>query len=237
MPLVSSGTSGGTDGAAIWRIWTSSSSTVTTNTVTVDPWSIWMSSTGSTYSTAASNSSLWYTWVRQTYPLVDGLDRPPRPAYVAPPETPEQRAAREQLARDTATRRRAESAIDELAAEAAKTRAAHARSKKLLLECLSPAQRDQLEKFDYFDVELPNGHAYRIHRGRSHNVRPLVNGREADLTLCAHPGPWVPDYDNALAQKLMLEHDEPGFLRLANRGGGRVAEQAVPWLAGAPRPN
>lgn len=228
MPITNSSTAnGGTGTANVWRIWTSATTSVTSNTV-VDPWTIWTSGTGTTISTSASNTALWYTWVRQTYPLADGLDRP-LPAVVAPPRpaiaAPHRRPAAPPVDQET------------LAQQAAKTREASARAKKLLLECLSPAQRDQLEKFDYFDVELPNGHAYRIHRGRSHNVRPLVNGQEADLTLCAHPGPWVPDYDNALAQKLMLEHDERGFLRLANRGGGRVAEQAVPWLAEAPRPN
>lgn len=34
---------------------------------------------------------------------------------------------------------------------------------------------------------------------------------------CAHPGELVPDADTMLAQKLMLEADEPAFLRVANR--------------------
>jgi hypothetical protein len=61
-----------------------------------------------------------------------------------------------------------------------------------------------------------SGKKYRINRGRSANVDVLDENGKVVRSLCAHPRDGVPDADTMLSQALMLKHDEPGFLRIAN---------------------
>lgn len=116
-------------------------------------------------------------------------------------------AVRARFAEAERQRRRA---YDEQA-EASKEAAARARA--LLMTNLSPAQRESLEKYRFFDIRI-EGKTYRIHQGTHGNVRQVENGREI-VTFCAQPD-GVPAEDAMLAQKLMLETDEAAFLRVAN---------------------
>jgi len=53
-------------------------------------------------------------------------------------------------------------------------------------------------------------------RRRQHNVYRR-DGTRRVTEYCIYAGDWgLPLADNALAQKLLLEHDEPRFLRIAN---------------------
>lgn len=90
------------------------------------------------------------------------------------------------------------------------------RARTLLIGCLSDEQRGQFEATGYFEVVTPTGRRYRITRGWGGNVFLINNGRATDR-YCIHPRDYVPEEDNMLAQKLLLEHDEPTFLRTANR--------------------
>ena len=59
-------------------------------------------------------------------------------------------------------------------------RDAHLQSMQLLRENLSPAQRDQLELFNYFEViGGDTGKRYRIHSGAQMNVEVLDKGEIA----------------------------------------------------------
>ena len=58
---------------------------------------------------------------------------------------------------------------------------------------------------------------YRIHPGRQMNVDQLdERGRQVE-TLCFLPEKYVPVSDVMLAQKIMLENDEPAALGVAVR--------------------
>lgn len=101
-------------------------------------------------------------------------------------------------------------------AHVAITQEAIARARTLLLACLSDAQREAFEAHGYFEVVTASGQRYRITRGWGGNVLLIVNDKPA-ARFCIHPSQYVPEEDNMLAQKLLLEHDEPTFLRTANR--------------------
>lgn len=94
-------------------------------------------------------------------------------------------------------------------------RAANARAEKLLLANLNPEQREDLVKKNCFFLHLPNGKRYRIDRKTHGNIALIGEGDKIIHTLCAQP-PGIPVDDAILAQKLALETDEAGFLRVAN---------------------
>ncbi len=86
----------------------------------------------------------------------------------------------------------------------------------LLVAQLTPAQHAQLQREEALDIPSPNipGRVYRIPRRRG-----LVAVSEAGRLrwwLCVGPAVWVPDADVVLTHKLMIEGDEPGYLRAAN---------------------
>jgi hypothetical protein len=108
--------------------------------------------------------------------------------------------------------------------EVAKTRA-----NELLLQHLTPAQRETFSKHGWFIVEGGKTKTkYRI-RAVDHMVAnvdvyerqfSLFNNPDQKIThrLCAHvPTNKVPLGDQLLAQKMMLEFSEDDFLRIANR--------------------
>jgi hypothetical protein len=103
--------------------------------------------------------------------------------------------------------------------------AAMARSRELLLEHLTPTQRESFERNKWFVIEGGKSRMrYRI-RAAPHMVANIdviavrASGEEAvSHRLCAHCRlDEVPLFDQLLAQKLMLEFDEERFLSLANR--------------------
>lgn len=92
------------------------------------------------------------------------------------------------------------------------------RAALLLKENLTREQLKEFEKDMRFTVRSQDGQRlYRINRGRVQNIEEVDDRGNRMSILCAHPVDEVPDFDTMLAQKLMLEHDEQAFLRLANR--------------------
>lgn len=95
------------------------------------------------------------------------------------------------------------------------------RAQALLLEHLTPAQRETFDRNKWFVVEGgKTGRQYRI-RDLGHlvaNIDVLNAEGKKDYRLCGHAAERaVPMGDQLLAQKLMLENAEEDFLRLANR--------------------
>jgi hypothetical protein len=134
-----------------------------------------------------------------------------RAQYQQPPPTPAERNALE-------AQLRAEHAAYETQRrnwEAAQ-RAIRERAEALLVSCLNSAQRAQLAAQGSFEVRARSGRVYQIRRGRVQNVFELDGRGHAVRRLCAHPQDGVPDADTMLAQKLMIECHEEGFLALAN---------------------
>lgn len=92
---------------------------------------------------------------------------------------------------------------------------ANAKAKALLRTLLDAGQRKQLDEHRYFDVIAGKSkRCYRIHSNTHGNVR-LMEGEREVMSYCAQPH-GVPVEDSMLAQKLQLEHDEEGFLKVAN---------------------
>lgn len=95
-------------------------------------------------------------------------------------------------------------------------RLAEQRAEGLLLEKLSPEQRQTWAKRRYVEVTgSASGRTYRIRRGVSMNIDCPAAG----WTYCAAPANAheTPTEDVVLAQMLWLACDEEGFLRAANR--------------------
>lgn len=88
---------------------------------------------------------------------------------------------------------------------------ADARAELLLVENLSPPQRLEYAANQSFVVTGRHGR-FCIRRG---GAVDLVGPNGDRLPLCVRPRVRVPDADTMLAQKLMLDANEDGFLRIA----------------------
>jgi len=167
---------------------------------------------GGVSGTTVTSATSWYNWNNARVGLYQQAQWAQWQGGIVSART-KKRAAEEEArfrAEAEARRRRYEEECQK-ATEA--RRKAEARARALLMTSLSPAQRESLEKFRFFDIEI-GGKTYRIHQGTHGNVRQVENGREI-VTFCAQPE-GVPAEDAMLAQKLMLETDEAAFLRVAN---------------------
>ena len=120
-----------------------------------------------------------------------------------------------------AARRQAMQAQQALAEqEVQRRRTAMDRANALLLEHLTPAQRDTFTKNGWFIVEGGRSKTkYRIHaRSVAGNIDVLDRQDRVTHRLCCHARDHsIPSGDHHLSQKIMLELAEDDFLRLANR--------------------
>lgn len=93
---------------------------------------------------------------------------------------------------------------------------AQARGRAILLSVLDKNQREQLEKSKSFELQV-NDRLYRIIPG-NRVERLNVATKKAISYFCIHPeyGHDLCADDIAVSQKLLLESDEPAFLKLAN---------------------
>ncbi|MGZ3285241.1 MAG: hypothetical protein ACXU9D_28935 [Xanthobacteraceae bacterium] len=92
-----------------------------------------------------------------------------------------------------------------------------ARGRKLLLEWLSEAQRKQYEERNCFDVTgCHSGKRYRIRHGMGTNVYELDDKGRPLTGWCFVPEGYLVTGDVMLAQKIALETDEQGALKVAN---------------------
>jgi hypothetical protein len=96
-------------------------------------------------------------------------------------------------------------------------REGHARSLRLLVNNLSPVQRQQLARHNYFDViGGDTGTRYRIHDGRTLNIAQLNESGGCERLLCFEPEGALPVGDVRLAQKVALELFEAEAIKAAN---------------------
>lgn len=94
---------------------------------------------------------------------------------------------------------------------------ANQRARTLLLESLSPSQREDYLRQQHFFVTGSSGARYRIHRGKVSNVEVIGPDGQVHETLCGVPAVEMPIEDILLAQKLSLETDDRAFRRVAHR--------------------
>lgn len=200
------GTSGFYPQQQIWQGWQTTSATAATTIW--DPWAQWQQTQPVTI---AVPSLVWVNW--QTTGTLN-VGYVPGPVLERSPERARDVLIRRQRSRASGLRRKI----------------AQRRAQGLLLEHLTAEQRREWETSRAFIVHTADGkRAYRIEYGLAGNVR-LVKADEAPVgrygrllsvgaRFCMHvyhPDGPVPNEDNVLAQKLLLEADERQFLDLAN---------------------
>jgi hypothetical protein len=92
-----------------------------------------------------------------------------------------------------------------------------ARAAALLREHLDAEQAKQFAKDRSFTVITKDGRRrYRVREGFQRNIDQVDPSGKRLRTLCAHCIEDLPVHDQMLAQKLMLEHREEEFLKMAN---------------------
>ncbi len=110
------------------------------------------------------------------------------------------------------------------AARRKKQRAASKRARELLRRFLTERQLADFDKHGHFFMQTPKGHRYKIGSARDHNVVRLNRRGKPMRVFCASIyGVRVPLEDVLLAQLLMLQADEDGFVRVANHWALRTA--------------
>ena len=94
---------------------------------------------------------------------------------------------------------------------------AEARAEALLRELLSEAEYRQLARDGYLAVPSPAhpDRTYRVPRDGG-QVR-VYEGDRPVMGLCVQPAAPLPGGDVVLLHKLLIEGDEPAYLRVANR--------------------
>lgn len=103
-------------------------------------------------------------------------------------------------------------------AEQERIKLAKGRALALLLEHLTPEQRRMFESNGWFIVEGGKSKKkYKIHTNQvAGNIDVLKEDSKVIERICCHCDYSIPYHDQHLAQKLMLEHAEDDFLRIAN---------------------
>jgi hypothetical protein len=116
------------------------------------------------------------------------------------------------LAEEQATRERIqqEAVAARFVREAAKQKA-----NELLLAHLTPEQRRTFEENEWFVVE--GGKTKQKYKINIHSYAGNIEVVGMNQRLCCHADSRIPQGDQLLAQKVMLELAEDDFLRLANR--------------------
>ena len=181
-------------GTGTWYTWATADCTSTaSDTTTV--WATWV--VGGT-SGITTTDLTWTTWA--TTGTVDSSAY--QPIQLTPEQLEEQERRREeQRQRDEEARREREAAV--------------ARAEELLIAHLDEAQRNEYAREQSFRL-IKGDKTYLIRRGRAGNVYLLDEDGKRSIEYCAHVVDQIPDEDNLLAQKFMIETDEAEFLRLAN---------------------
>lgn len=185
-------------GAATWTAWNTSNAT-TCNTTGI--WCDWNQTTAAT-TNAATTINVWQNWAQTgSYTIVR------QAPYVAPVETAEQKAIREEQQKRYREEQAERERQRKLAAE---------KAEKLLKDWLDEQQLKEFEKERQFHVISAEGKRFRLKFGTHGNVEELDERGKAVARYCIQPDA-VPTGDAVLAQKLMLETDEKAFRKIANR--------------------
>lgn len=193
--------------------WTTTSSTTSPSSY-LNPFFGATGGSGTVTTAACSNTSSVYYWEALT--SYDQVVASVEQAILA------QHAARlhaEQLANQLRAARAADRAEANERLEAARAGArARARARDLLIEHLTPAQKETFEKNGWFIVEGGKTKTkYRIRCGGYTGNIDVYGSGGITHRLCVHCAHDIPLHDHLLAQKIMLEFDEDTIVKKANR--------------------
>jgi len=205
---VSMDSSGGAN--IVWQAWNQDITTSSTSTVSINPF-ITTSNDLVTFtgSSAASTLQIWSSWNHAP--------------HVWQQMSPEDRAAHEARERQY-TEQRAQAEVER--------KEAQDKAERLLLSCLTAEQRMTWRTRKCFYVTTRSGRRYRLDSGSYQGNVKFVGPDDTVLSsFCIHLRHDIPICDHLLAQKLMLEADEPTFMRIANEtrraGYERVSDQIL----------
>lgn len=121
-----------------------------------------------------------------------------------------------QVARELAATRLNEARLARLAADAAKRDMADKRAVELLMSVLDSRQQKQYLDTGSILVVTPKGRHVQLNNGWGGNaVEKCARTGRPLKRFCIHPANAMPDADNVLLQKLLLETDEDKFFRVA----------------------
>ncbi len=193
--------------------------TVSNGTGDTPTWKMWVA-TDTDASTIGNRdialkdfTATWSVWVDQFGRVVqdfgDAMENVGR-AVTEVSESFKELSERERQRIDTqrrAIRRQAEE-------REAERKEAVAAAEKILLEHLTTEQADEYRRLESFRV-IKDDKIYRIHRGIAGNVE-LIDDEGIIESYCIHPRVDVPEQDNMLIQKFMIETDEESFRKIAN---------------------
>lgn len=195
------------DSIQIWDTWTDAGTGSFMCSNNAQIWDTW-TTVNNTATSFIDSSNVWGTWLHETNGNVTYHAIAPRG-----PISPEERAARDRVHAENLEQAK-------LAKEARQE--AKKRAHKLLVENLTAKQRKQFEENDFFDLDVEDSKGamrrYRINRGTSGNIHLMDKSGRTMRRYCAHPfnSYSIPVEDVMLAQKLMIEHEEEKFVKLAN---------------------
>lgn len=184
---------------AIWGYWTSTMDTTTT---------------GSSYLSTEYLNNIYRQWVdNSTTAITTGTNI--YRVWVSGNTVIGQDYHPQQIIRNPESMRERQERNDKIIRAKAQARK---RSIQLLRDSLTTIQRKEFDQYGYFFVNSPSGKLYRIREGRSINIDLMVGNSKTIVQkrLCAHPEEFLPDGDNMLAQKVLLEHQETDFLNICN---------------------
>jgi hypothetical protein len=171
-----------------------------TNQTTI--WTNWITVTNS--STTADQ--VWGQWNYQGTGSSAGYGnityQPPPPRSAEQIEADRQRAAADKKRWEESQR---------------KQREALERAETLLREHLTTEQEEALDRNGKFRVRGSKGGVFDICRGNVIEYDPASDRRKA--SVCIHARSHVPEPDNMLAKKFLLEADEDEFRRIGNFSG------------------
>jgi hypothetical protein len=189
----------------VWTTWAGSTDSTTCygNTTTDAAWRYWVddgtSSTTSVTITDADCYTVWSHWEVIQRGVVEHVYKEP---------TPEQKAAQEAAAEERRRRQAEKEERDRLAAQ---------KADELLESLLTEEAIRVYRKHRYIEAWSKSGRRFKIKHGRAHNIIELDKAGKEVRKFCVHVTPHdIPNTDNMLAQKLLIEHQEDVFHKLAN---------------------
>ena len=210
-------------GGDVYHVWVETDY-ASTSTYVVSAWSTWNGAAAG----CGTCTNVWNTWTADSHNTVTYDTSTCGPVVwakwqdgvlvqsevpVVPVETTEQRAERiwSENERIKAEQERLDLAIE-------RRRIADEKAFDLLMEVLDEGQQAMMRKDGSFVVVgSKSGKTYRIRKGLAGNVEMLGPEDKAFERWCFHVPHGIPEYDNMVAQKLMLELHEEDAARIANK--------------------
>lgn len=195
-----------------WYCWNSSTTSTTDSytsctAVSNNVWNVWVtgSVTATSCTTVVSNTDTWTYWVDgHEYYLWDIR------------ETEEQQ--RDRLEREESERLEREARTKKLQEEKQK---AEEVAKELLLDLIG---KDEMEIYERTGRLLVHGNKYDYMIQREGFVKRIEKDKVTDLCIHLRDRHSMPDSDNVIALKLLVEDDEERFNQLANEQGNHPLE-------------